>query len=240
MGDNVINDSNRKRGIKMLSKNNVHQRIQNEAKQMPHYGIRKLSIGVASVLLGTTLFFGVQAQADTNTPENNTSVLKMTDEAPQSTTEQNKVTTTNQAIAQSVSSKPAPIQINGTETIKGGDQSVNNGTETTKGRDQSVNNNTMSNFANKKTISLNDTDNSASESSNSSTPVYLPEFPDLNVNFPDITVYYNGKDSFQYSNCIPDFIDEYGNKYPFSKFPKILQKDLPNLIFAAMLSRRGR
>lgn len=45
----------------MLSKNNFRQRMENEAKRVPHYGIRKLSVGVASVLLGSTLFFGVQA-----------------------------------------------------------------------------------------------------------------------------------------------------------------------------------
>ena len=38
-----------------------------DAKRVPHYGLRKLGIGVASVLLGTTLYFGnAQAvQADT-------------------------------------------------------------------------------------------------------------------------------------------------------------------------------
>lgn len=41
--------------------------MQDEAKRIPHYGLRKLSVGVASVLLGTTLFFGVSAQADTTT-----------------------------------------------------------------------------------------------------------------------------------------------------------------------------
>lgn len=48
----------------MLSKNNLYKKTQNEAKQVPHYGLRKLSIGVASVLLSTTLYFGVNAQAD--------------------------------------------------------------------------------------------------------------------------------------------------------------------------------
>lgn len=37
-------------------------------KQVPHYGIRKLSIGVASVLLSTTLYMGVTAHADTTVP----------------------------------------------------------------------------------------------------------------------------------------------------------------------------
>lgn len=56
----------------MVSKNNIKQKIQSQAKRVPHYGIRKLSVGVASVLLGTTMFAlcGV-AHADTNTGANN-------------------------------------------------------------------------------------------------------------------------------------------------------------------------
>ena len=45
----------------MVSKNNVQERLMTEAQRRPHYGLRKLSVGVASVLLGTTLYFG---QAD--------------------------------------------------------------------------------------------------------------------------------------------------------------------------------
>ncbi|WP_152977248.1 YSIRK-type signal peptide-containing protein, partial [Limosilactobacillus ingluviei] len=37
------------------------------AHALPHYGLKKLSIGVASVLLSTTLYAGVTAQADTAT-----------------------------------------------------------------------------------------------------------------------------------------------------------------------------
>lgn len=52
-----------------VSKNNVKQRLEKEAQhQVPHYGLRKLSIGVASVLLSTTLYWGIstaQANADT-------------------------------------------------------------------------------------------------------------------------------------------------------------------------------
>ena len=42
----------------MVSKNNSQNRIQQEAKRVPHYGLRKLSVGVASVLLGTSFYFG--------------------------------------------------------------------------------------------------------------------------------------------------------------------------------------
>ena len=42
----------------MLSRNNVEQREALNAKRVPHYSLRKLSIGVASVLLGTSFYFG--------------------------------------------------------------------------------------------------------------------------------------------------------------------------------------
>ena len=51
----------------MISKNNIQYRRQQEARRTPHYGLRKLSVGVASVLLSTTLYLGLNtnAQADT-------------------------------------------------------------------------------------------------------------------------------------------------------------------------------
>lgn len=49
----------------MLSKNNVQAYQPEESKQ--RFGLRKLSIGVASVLLGTTFMWGTQVvHADTN------------------------------------------------------------------------------------------------------------------------------------------------------------------------------
>ncbi len=53
----------------MLSRNNVKQREALNAKRVPHYSLRKLSIGVASVLLGTSFYFGgnVIAHAATQT-----------------------------------------------------------------------------------------------------------------------------------------------------------------------------
>lgn len=49
----------------MVSKNNQWQHLQASAQRVPHYGLRKLSVGVASVLLSTTLYMGVSAHADT-------------------------------------------------------------------------------------------------------------------------------------------------------------------------------
>lgn len=56
----------------MVSKNNLAKQMEERAKHVPHYGLRKLSVGVASVLLSTTLYLGITAHADTNVPvENN-------------------------------------------------------------------------------------------------------------------------------------------------------------------------
>ena len=49
----------------MLSRHNFKQVLARDAQTVPHYGLRKLSIGVASVLLSTTLYIGVTAHADT-------------------------------------------------------------------------------------------------------------------------------------------------------------------------------
>ena len=46
-------------GKEMVSKNNVQVKDRYATKQVPHYGIRKLSVGVASVLLGTTFYMGM-------------------------------------------------------------------------------------------------------------------------------------------------------------------------------------
>ena len=54
----------------MVSKNNFQQHQQAVADRVPHYGIRKLSVGVASVLLSTTLYMGVTAHADTTVSTN--------------------------------------------------------------------------------------------------------------------------------------------------------------------------
>ena len=72
----------------MLSKNNLYKKTQNEAKQVPHYGLRKLSIGVASVLLSTTLYFGVNAQADVVSTGNSTN--SVTTQEPENSSADNQ------------------------------------------------------------------------------------------------------------------------------------------------------
>lgn len=52
----------------MVSKNNQWQKLQQQADQVPHFGIRKLSVGVASVLIGLSFMGlnGSSVKADTN------------------------------------------------------------------------------------------------------------------------------------------------------------------------------
>lgn len=60
----------------MVSKNNVQVKDRYATKQVPHYGIRKLSVGVASVLLGTTFYMGMNGNvvhADTVNGQDNES-----------------------------------------------------------------------------------------------------------------------------------------------------------------------
>lgn len=60
----------------MLTKNNVHSMI---VKEQPHYGLRKLSVGVASVLLGTTTLCLANANvAHADTTANNNQAVAQT------------------------------------------------------------------------------------------------------------------------------------------------------------------
>src|SRR5699024_3858616 len=66
----------------MVSKNNIQHKMEDDAKRVPHYGLRKLGIGDASVLLGTTLYFGtaqaVRADATNNAGTSETATEKQT------------------------------------------------------------------------------------------------------------------------------------------------------------------
>ena len=47
----------------MVSKNNRLEKFQQSAQRQNHFSIRKLSIGAASVLLGTSLYLGTQTSS---------------------------------------------------------------------------------------------------------------------------------------------------------------------------------
>lgn len=62
----------------MVSKNNKKNFLQ-KGEEKQHFGLRKLSIGVASVLLSTTVYLGIsqgRILADTQINQNNESVVE--------------------------------------------------------------------------------------------------------------------------------------------------------------------
>ncbi|WP_295729463.1 mucin-binding protein [uncultured Limosilactobacillus sp.] len=55
----------------MVSRSNLQKKAEQQSTRRPHYGLRKLSVGVASVLLGTTLYLGgVTVEAHAAVTEN--------------------------------------------------------------------------------------------------------------------------------------------------------------------------
>ena len=110
----------------MLSKNNAKEAARRQSRTVPHYGLRKLSIGVASVLLSTTLYAGITAQADTATQS------LPSESSPQTTSPTTNQTagnalTNNWAVTTSTASSIVQQQ-NGNET----DSTATNTNNTTK------------------------------------------------------------------------------------------------------------
>lgn len=76
---------------KMLSKNNVKNRLEGNAKRVPRYSLRKLNVGLASVLLGTALYLGAPANVHADVPAN--------ENQPVATVPTDNSTTTTQSAA---------------------------------------------------------------------------------------------------------------------------------------------
>ena len=98
----------------MVSKNNLKYYEQRHALyQKPHFGLRKLSIGVASVLLSTTFFLG-KAHADevTGTENNDENSLIMNNDAKGTgtVTQTPEVTTNSESVNQLVQSQSVLTQ----------------------------------------------------------------------------------------------------------------------------------
>ena len=116
----------------MVSKNNIQHKIEQDAKRLPHYGLRRLNIGVASVLLGTTLFLGAEgtvAQADTDTTPNNGSADKVSsdDNQLQAKTvtlgQSNETNSSNNAgSGEETNSNNQPSSVNSTNKLTVGNQ----------------------------------------------------------------------------------------------------------------------
>ena len=80
----------------MVSKNNLKNKMEQTAARTPHYGIRKLSVGVASVLISTTLYMGAtSAKADTLPSTATDAVTTNPETASSSSSTQTNVTADN-------------------------------------------------------------------------------------------------------------------------------------------------
>ncbi|MGQ5708996.1 YSIRK-type signal peptide-containing protein, partial [Lactobacillus sp. PSON] len=65
----------------MVSKNNRAKRLEEVAERQSHFGIRKLTVGAASVLLGTTLWMGSNSQVAHASDNDNGNGKDVTDES---------------------------------------------------------------------------------------------------------------------------------------------------------------
>ena len=78
----------------MVSRNNIKYKIENDSKCIPHWSLRKLSIGVASVLLGTTFYFGSGAVVHADTTSTVTPTTTVTNPTTTDTNSTGNLSTT--------------------------------------------------------------------------------------------------------------------------------------------------
>ena len=78
----------------MVSRNNIKHKIKNDSKRIPHWSLRKLSIGVASVLLGTTFYFGSGAVVHADTTSTATPTTTVTNPTTTDTNSTGNLSTT--------------------------------------------------------------------------------------------------------------------------------------------------
>ena len=113
----------------MVSKNNRIQRIEQTAERQSHFGIRKLTVGAASVLLGTTLWLGNNANvasADTIKDNGEADTQESTHTATVDTKNVDKVV---------VAADQNKIEENNDATEKSGSNDVTNSSTVTNGND---------------------------------------------------------------------------------------------------------
>ena len=113
----------------MVSKNNRIQRIEQTAERQSHFGIRKLTVGAASVLLGTTLWLGNNANvasADTIKDNSEADTQESTHTATVDTKNVDKVV---------VAADQNKIEENNDATEKSDSNDVTNSSTVTNGND---------------------------------------------------------------------------------------------------------
>lgn len=110
----------------MVGKNNRYLTEEKYSNKQNHYGIRKLSVGVASVLLGTTLLFGTSAIAHADTVSNDittdSSALLAT--SVDSAVALRQTNITSPATSQSASSAVTENSISNTQDVMQADSAV--------------------------------------------------------------------------------------------------------------------
>ncbi|MGQ5708660.1 mucin-binding protein [Lactobacillus sp. PSON] len=139
----------------MVSKNNRTQKIEATADHQAHFGIRKLSVGAASVLLSTTLWFSAGtniAHADTQDSNDNEDNAKAATESNQSANTQqvNKVV----------------VQANDSSTNETTESKVNDNVEKTNNQSVEADANITNNDTNKNSVVAENNSKSELEKSN--------------------------------------------------------------------------
>ena len=94
-----------------VSKNNFQNKMQAQARQVPHWSLRKLTVGVASVLLGTTFYFGMGAVAHADTVASTTPASGVEQPAGEQTNVQTGNSVTLQNNGQPSAGNPATNQV---------------------------------------------------------------------------------------------------------------------------------
>lgn len=120
----------------MVSKNNSIYRFEHDTKAQPHYGLKKLNVGVASVLLGTTVGLGLMtgvSHADTVSDNNSnapvaTAVTENVTPAASTTTQaQTETTSTDANLAMVQAPAANTVSQNTVEAPQASGQAQNNG-----------------------------------------------------------------------------------------------------------------
>ena len=116
----------------MVSKNNRIKRMEEAAERQSHFGIRKLTVGAASVLLGITLLFGANAKvarADETNAQTGTSAVETNAQTGTSAVE-TKVTTGASAVETKVTTGASAAETKVTTGASAAESDNNKGKKT--------------------------------------------------------------------------------------------------------------
>ncbi|MCF1784317.1 MAG: MSCRAMM family adhesin SdrC [Lactobacillus mulieris] len=118
-----------------VSKNNFKHKMEESANRVQHFGFRKFSVGLTSVLLSTSLYFGVSnsvAKADTVTDKNNTQVATVNKQQQDNDVEQKStLTSANLNTSQEKTTAATTTATDASSTGKNESANITNRTEQT-------------------------------------------------------------------------------------------------------------